>query len=74
MLFSDVSPFIRFAEIIHYSSPGVPVRVRDCRVFYVLSGDARINIDSQTYQMMPHTVFFCCAGSTYTISSAPPSS
>lgn len=69
MLFSDVLPFVRFAEIIHYTSPGIPVRVCDCRIFYILSGEAEITIDSQVYDLVPHTVFYCNAGSTYTISS-----
>lgn len=69
MLFSEISPFIRFAEIIHYSSPGVPVNVRDCRIFYILSGEAQLTIDSRTYTLMPHGVFYCCAGSVYAISS-----
>ena len=69
MLFSDVLPFIRFAEIMHYTSPGIPVRVRDCRIFYILSGEAEIAIGSQVYDLVPHTVFYCKAGSTYTISS-----
>lgn len=69
MLFSDVLPFIRFAEIMHYTSPGIPVRVRDCRIFYILSGEAEIAIGSQVYDLVPHTVFYCNAGSTYTISS-----
>ena len=70
MLFSDIVPFIRFAEIIHYESDGYPVYVRDCRIFYVLSGEAKICIGDHTYPMRAHTVFFCCSGSKYTISSS----
>lgn len=69
MLFSEISPFIRFAEIIHYQTPGVPVNVRDCRIFYILSGEAQLTIDSLVYTLKPHGMFFCCAGSVYTISS-----
>ena len=69
MLFSEVAPFIRFAEIIHYTSDGYPVYVRDCRIFYVLSGEAKICIGDHVYPMGPHTVFYCCSGSKYTISS-----
>lgn len=69
MLFSDITPFIRFAEIIHYESGGDPVYVRDCRIFYILAGEASICIDQQEYPMRPHTVFYCCSGKTYTISS-----
>ena len=70
MLFFDVSPFIRFAEIVHYASPGVPARVRDCRIFYVLSGEAELSIGSQVYSLVPGSVFYCSAGNAYSISSA----
>ena len=70
MLFSDIAPFVRFAEIIHYESEGDPVYVRDCRIFYVLSGEAKICIDDHIYPIGAHTVFYCCSGSTYTISSS----
>lgn len=70
MLFSDIAPFVRFAEIIHYESDGEPVFVRDCRIFHVLSGEARICIDDRTYPLTAHNIFYCCAGSKYTISSS----
>lgn len=69
MLFSDISPFVRFAEIIHYQSSGNHVYVRDCRIFYILSGEAKIRIDGQEYSMAPHSVFYCSSGNRYTISS-----
>ena len=69
MLFSNISPFVRFAEIIHYESAGDPVYVRDCRIFYVLSGEAKISIDHHVYHLGPHTVFYCCSGSIYKITS-----
>ena len=70
MLFSDIHPFVRFAETIHYESAGEPVFVRDSRIFYVRSGQARISIDQQTHDLGPHAVFYCCGGSRYSISSA----
>lgn len=69
MLFSDITPFIRFAEIIHYQSSGNLVYVRDCRVFYILSGKAELQIGDQVYPMGPNSVFYCSSGSQYTISS-----
>ena len=69
MLFADIQPFIRFAEIIHYESGGEPVYVRDCRIFYILAGEARICIDEHEYTMVPHTVFYCCEGQHYSIYS-----
>ncbi len=70
MLFSNITPFIRFAKIIHYKSEGDPVYVRDCRIFYILGGEAKLCIDNQTYILKPHTVFYCCGGSRYAISSS----
>lgn len=67
MLFSESVPFIRFAEIIHFESAGAAVYVQDCRIFYTLSGSARIYIDGQEYAFAPNTVFYCCGGSQYTI-------
>ena len=70
MLFSDVVPFVRFAEIIHYESKGYPVYVRDCRIFYVLSGEATVCIENHVYPLGANTVFYCCSGSQYTIRSS----
>ena len=70
MLFSDVAPFIRFAEIVHYESAGDPVYVRDCRIFYVLSGEANICIGDHSYTIGPHAVFYCNSASKYTIASS----
>ena len=69
MLFSDIHPFARFAETIHYQSDGEMLYVRDSRIFYVCSGRARIRIDQQVYEVGPYTVFYCCGGSSYSISS-----
>ena len=69
MLFSDIHPFVRFAEIIHYKSDGEMLYVRDSRIFYVCSGRTRIRIDQQTYDLGPDAVFYCCGGSCYSISS-----
>lgn len=70
MLFADITPYIRFAEIIQYQSAGEAVYVRDCRVFYLLSGEAELKIDDQIYRLRPNAVFYCCGGSKYIISSA----
>lgn len=70
MLFSDMHPYIRFAESIHYESAGEPVFVRDGRIFYVRSGQVHISIDQQSYDLGPDAVFYCCGGSSYSISSA----
>ena len=69
MRYSEVVPFIRFAEILQYESVGVPVCVMDCRIFYILSGSAQLHIGGEVYYLKPHTVFYCCGGSRYTIFS-----
>lgn len=69
MEFCHTNPFIRFAEIIHFHSPGIWRCVKDYRIFYILSGEAEISIDSNTYPLVPHSVFYCSAGSTYKIKS-----
>ena len=69
MRFCSVDPFIRFAEVIRFKSPGIERYVRDCRIFYILSGKARICIEDLEYDMAPHSVFYCSAGSRYKIIS-----
>lgn len=69
MLFSDIHPFVRFAETIQYKSVGDLVYVRDNRIFYVRSGRARISIEQQIYELGPDAVFYCCGGRSYSISS-----
>ncbi len=69
MLFSELAPFVRFAQIIHYRSAGAHVYVRDCRIFYILSGHGQIRMGEQVYSVEPHTVIYCSAGSEYSISS-----
>jgi AraC-like DNA-binding protein len=69
MNFFDINPFIRFAEILHYEAIGAITYVRDCRIFYILSGVANICINHQTYTLKPHTIFYCCGGHRYSIAS-----
>ena len=70
MNFCYINPFVRFAEIIHFKSPGIWRYVRDCRIFYIFSGTAEISIGDQVYSTGPHSVFYCKAGSRYKIKSA----
>lgn len=70
MLFADIDPYIRFAEMIQYQSAGEEIYVRDCRFFYILSGEADLKTDGQIYRMKPNAVFYCCGGSRYCISSS----
>lgn len=70
MNFCDINPFIRFAEyIFHHRSPEHPVFVKDCRIFYAISGKADIFIENQHYELVPNSLFYCSAGSVYNIQS-----
>ena len=70
MDFSQINPAIRFAEIIHYQSDGHLSYVRDCRLFYILSGKADILINNQNHTLIPHSIFYCRGGSQYSIISS----
>lgn len=70
MEFCDINPFIRFAETIFYHSENHEVQVKDCRIFYVLSGQADLFIENQHYRLVSSSLFYCCAHSRYCINSA----
>ena len=67
MKLCDINPHIRFAAKIHYISSGNPVKVADCRLIYTTNGSAKLRIANQIYTLSPKSVFYCCAGSEYTI-------
>lgn len=39
----------------------------DCRIIYVTEGNAKLRIANQVHSLVPHSLFYCCAGSVYTI-------
>ena len=47
----DINPHIRYAAQIHYKSADNPVAVRDCRLFYIISGQGEIFIENQHYPL-----------------------
>lgn len=65
----DINPHIRFASVIDYKSTGNTVKCTDCRLYYILSGNAQIFIDNQSYTLSKNCVFFCCGNSKYNIVS-----
>ena len=67
MKLCDINPHIRFAAKIHYISSGNPVKVADCRLIYTTNGSAKLRIANQIYSLAPKSVFYCCAGSEYSI-------
>ncbi len=68
MNFHDINPFIRFAErIFHNRISNKSVIVKDCRIFYLISGKAEIFIENEHYDFVPGSIFYCRAGSMYNI-------
>ena len=70
MNFCDINHFIRFASLIHFDEyTSKSVMVKDCRIFFTLSGEAELSIENQHYILTPGSLFYCRAGSLYTIRS-----
>lgn len=69
MKLCDVNPFIRFACVIRYQSSGRFVNVMDCRLFFVVSGEMKIDIENREYIVKEGESFYCPAGSIYKASS-----
>lgn len=65
----EINPFIRFASEMHYISPGKYTYVKDCRMFYTISGNSEIYIDNKKYKLQENSLFYCCSGSRYKIIS-----
>ena len=63
----EINPFIRFAALVNYKSKDNPVKVTDCRIFYITGGNADIFIENQHYTLQPGSLFYCCSGSEYRI-------
>ena len=70
MRLSEINPYIRFAEEINYRSLSkTKVFVRDCRMFYILSGEGELIINNQTFKLEKKSLFFCRENSIYEIIS-----
>ena len=69
MNFSDINPFVRIASRNYHCSREDRVWVKDCRLFYVLSGTAELYVENQRYTMEPDTLFYCRSGICYGIVS-----
>lgn len=65
----DLNPYLRCAPLINYQSNHNPVKITDCRIFYVTQGHADIIIKNQHYSFVPGSLFYCCGGSEYNIIS-----
>jgi len=69
MKIREIDPYLRFAASLRYEMPynKKPVKVTDCRIFYVTDGYAHVTIRENRYALEPDTLFYCCAGSQYTV-------
>ncbi|MBE7022865.1 MAG: helix-turn-helix transcriptional regulator [Clostridia bacterium] len=67
MKIADINPHIRFAEQLTYSVKHSNVYVKDCRLFYIISGNAKIFVDNSEMPLTKNTLFYCCGGTKYTI-------
>lgn len=72
MKLADINPHIRFAEEITYSAKNRNVYVKDCRLFYILSGNAKILIQGNELPLKKNTLFYCRGGENYTINTTEP--
>ena len=69
MKIADINPHIRFAEEITYSSKNRNVYVKDCRLFYILSGNGKIFVENNEFSLTKNTLFYCRGGLNYTINT-----
>ena len=69
MKFYEINPFVRIASRNFHCSREDRVWVKDCRLFYVLSGRAELYVENQRYEMEPDTLFYCRSGIRYGIVS-----
>lgn len=65
MQLCDINPFVRVASRIFHRSEEDQVWVRDCRLFYVLSGSAQMHAGGQCFPMPPGALFYCRSGICY---------
>lgn len=70
MKMCHINPHIRFIEIITYSLKDHPIKCSDCRLFYLLSGNAEIVIGNQTFSLEKDSLFYCCGGSEYNLKTS----
>lgn len=56
MLISEINPFIRYASITNFRPYDGYGYANDCRMFFVLSGKCRLDIDEKTYYLTTHSL------------------
>lgn len=70
----ELNPFLRFASSLLYETiyNDSAVRVTDCRLFFVLEGEAMLTLEQTQYRLVPGSLFYCCGGSRYHIHTGDP--
>ena len=70
----ELNPFLRFASSLLYETiyNDSAVRVSDCRLFFVLEGEAELTLERTQYRLVPGSLFYCCGGSRYRINTGDP--
>lgn len=65
----ELNPHLRFATEMRYEMPynRRPVKVTDCRIFYILEGKALLQMGGKEYTLAPESLFYCCAGGEYAV-------
>lgn len=69
MKFNEIHPFVRYARIVDSSVSNDMLKPYDCRLFYMLSGNAIIFADDAIYNLSPHDVLIINAGTKYRITT-----
>ena len=73
MKFSNINPFIRYAQFLTISSNRqyVDLAPYDCRLFFCRGGSGIISVDGQDYEMKLGSVLCWQAGVKYSLLLAP---
>lgn len=63
----DISPYIRFANMLCFEQKRGPSKTYDCRFLYTFKGSALLHIHDHTYQMKKGTLIIFQPGTQYII-------
>ena len=67
----SVTPYIRFANYLHFEVPRGPSKTYDCRLIYTAGGFGEMHISGETYSMTPGSVSIFQANTHYYFEPAP---
>ncbi len=65
---AELNPFIRYAGITNFRPFAGFGYANDCRMFFVLSGKCRLDIEEKTYYLSPHSLAMIPPGIRYKFS------